>query len=435
MSTSTSKMQKLSFQWDIRDFDYCDLVKDESFNSPKFSIPDSTFKSEWKLRMYPAGTRELEVRDNLTLLLLRLDSGETLNVKHSISLLNRNGTRMYTENCSALCQRSGYTNPIENQMISANIIEIKANVRTFLDDCVLSVLCEMEIYEETDEIQNAEAEKHTQLYATSSVIKSMNKPSRFDAENSQRTTAYLPYGKLCLCFQGITKLVNTISYLYFEIIDTEHLEITEVPITIILKEKSHKCTIKRSLNKMLYVGTTEISVALSTRCMLESPLDATAINLTSIIRKVRGDYRKMFNKSEFGDLSIVVGEKTLRVHKDILSSRCPVFAAMFSNEWKEKTAQSISIPEFDYKTIMALIEYIYCGGGDEEDSVENAADPLEVLKVAHMYQLDDLKGKCELRLCKNLEKSTVSRFIVLAETYDLPTLRCAAFLYMTNNKI
>lgn len=46
---------------------------------------------------------------------------------------------------------------------------------------------------------------------------------------------------------------------------------------------------------------------------------------------------------------------------------------MFRHQWRERTTQSVTIGHFDYETIRAMIEYIYYGGGDEQDN-----DPVEL---------------------------------------------------------
>lgn len=73
-------MQKLSFQWDIKNSHDCDLVPNEFFDSPRFFTSDSVLKSDWKLRLYPAGYEEeieqngakIGKKNNLSILLLVL---------------------------------------------------------------------------------------------------------------------------------------------------------------------------------------------------------------------------------------------------------------------------------------------------------------------------------------------------------------------------
>lgn len=108
LQTAIMSNCKLSFQWDIKNFDDCDLDFDEFFESPRFSTSDPAFMSDWKLRLYPAGltvlteaddgTQKEEKQENLSLLLRKLDSGPDFHIRFSISILNRNLSRILTTN-------------------------------------------------------------------------------------------------------------------------------------------------------------------------------------------------------------------------------------------------------------------------------------------------------------------------------------------------
>lgn len=125
---------------------------------------------------------------------------------------------------------------------------------------------------------------------------------------------------------------------------------------------------------------------------------------------------------EGGIIFISVDGETVRAHKDVLSNRCPVFASMFNQEWCENTTQTVTIKDFDFKTIMAMIEFIYFSGRDDNYG-EEETDPAELLKAAHMYKLDDLKNKCEQRI------NNVDGYIELAYVYHLPNLKIETFVF------
>lgn len=142
-------IQKLSFQWDIKNFDDCDLVSNEFFDSPRFFTADPTLKSEWKLRLYPAGFKvqtqqngeQIEEKSkNLFLFLLRLDSGSSFHTHHSISFLNRNGSQIITKNRFKLCVPSKFTDSTEKILSAENNIEIFRNAYRYTDGGVLSVV-------------------------------------------------------------------------------------------------------------------------------------------------------------------------------------------------------------------------------------------------------------------------------------------------------
>lgn len=412
-------MQKLSFQWNIMNVDDCDLADNEFFDSSRFFISDLTFKSDWKLRLFPTSAAD---QKELRLELLRLDGGSAFPVKYSISILNRAGSRIETKSCDA-------SKFLVNSFFPFVVFE--KNKLAYMDIGMLSILCEIEIGQKSDETEGLVPEKHSQFLGTSYVVKNKYKESDLRLTVDENQNFFLPYGNLVVCLKGKISKNNEI---FLKKIGHVHPEIEYVPLTI-FDTKNRKTTCK--INSVEYC-TVRLSeelkslVKISTRCMVESPLDASPItDLTSFMRKLQLDFRNMFSQSEFGDIAIHVGGKTIRVHKDVLSNRCPVFAAMFSLEWREQATQTVTITDFDYTTILAMIEFIYFGGRDD-DVGEEAVDPAKLLKAAHQYQLDQLILKCEQIMCQRLENNYIDDWVALAYIYDLPNLKSKLFACMSN---
>lgn len=427
---------KLSFQWDIKNFDDCDLVFDEFFESPRFSTTDHpAFKSDWKLRLYPAGltvlvesgdgTQKEERQEHLSLLLRKLDSGPDFHIKFSISILNRNLNRILSTNCLKARVTSKFTCPTEKIKEATETVEIDNYTERFLDDGTLSILCEIMMFEKHDDAK-LEAIKHLQMRGISWVIN--NEDSTIDLQLTGRPQRFfLPYGKLVIHFE-ITK--DPSGYICFHIIDKLYSELN-VHGKFLYKTKTDNWKLSKNAG-ITYKsdGYSEGQILrISTRCVVESFANALPSDLTPNIQKMQSDYRSMFMQPDFGDITIVVGKKNLRAHKDILSGRCPVFAAMFSQEWKEQKTQVVTIQDFDFETVLSMIEYIYFGGSDEYD---DTVDIVDLLNAAKMYQLDHLKSKCEQHLITSLNKEDIFNLIAISDTYDLPKLMIEAVAFLMN---
>lgn len=433
-------IQKLSFQWDIKNFDECDLVSSEFVHSPTFSINELTFKSDWTLRLYPAGFDfEFynilgEIRENLTILLLRIDSGIVYHTKHSISFLDRTGCRTQTKHCSEICESSQSTTPEEILKLK-NIVEIDGNALKLLDGGLLTIMCEMEIFENIDETELLVPDNRIQMRGISWFTSNSHEPIVVNLVENASSIFFLSYGNIFVRFQcGIEVDEYHEQRATFQIIDTVHTNIKKVPITIINNNNSTSTwNISIKPTPTVPFKKAKTSLQISSRCKMESKPYVVPIDLTSLRRKMQLDYRKMFSHSEGGDVTIAVDGKSLRVHKNILSNRCPVFATMFAqDQWIEQATQTVTIKEFDYNTILAMIEFIYFGGSDDW---YEAVDPTNLLAAAHMYQLDDLRNKCEQRLCGTLETDNVFSNLALAETYELLNLKREEFDFITNNQI
>lgn len=440
MADTTLAMQKISFQWDITNFDHCDHIINEFFESPQFFTKDLKFKSIWKLRLYPAGfmlegnnKTIKKITNNISLLLLRADSeGSTFCTKHSISFLNRNGERIKTERSADLCEYAKMTESNKAMLKAANIIEIKNYTQRLLDDGVLSLLCELEIYD-PNKPDSAVPEKHLKMHGSSLVIRN-DQHVDLNLIPGHSLNFYLPYGNsvvgLTCYFSADTCDVS------FRINDDALRNIKHVPITLIADTMRTTWNLIRSAIPQ-HTGrciNSDSSLKISARCMVDStPNDASPNYSLQSVNKIRSDYRNMLSTQyDFGDISIVVNNKVIRAHQDILRNRCSYFAAMFNQEWRESYTKTVNITHFDYKTILALIEFIYYGGSYDENE-EGSADPVELLKAAHMYLMQDLKNKCEQRLCHSLDKDNVFKYFALSENYDLPKLNSKARAFVSNS--
>ncbi|GBM17196.1 hypothetical protein AVEN_52107-1, partial [Araneus ventricosus] len=102
---------------------------------------------------------------------------------------------------------------------------------------------------------------------------------------------------------------------------------------------------------------------------------------------LRAALRYLHREATLSDVSLRVGTKLHPVHKNILSSRSPVFKTIFS---KDMECNIIEIHEMDENTLYRLLQYMYTGTV-EDLQIENA---LDLFKAAANYQLFDLKDKC-----------------------------------------
>ncbi|KXT01705.1 hypothetical protein AC578_2797 [Pseudocercospora eumusae] len=67
---------------------------------------------------------------------------------------------------------------------------------------------------------------------------------------------------------------------------------------------------------------------------------------------------KLFESGEWSDFQIATPTKTFKVHRNIVSSACPFFAAACKRDWKEGSIGTIALPE-DEKVIYCLVRYMY----------------------------------------------------------------------------
>ncbi|GMT02381.1 hypothetical protein PENTCL1PPCAC_24555 [Pristionchus entomophagus] len=65
--------------------------------------------------------------------------------------------------------------------------------------------------------------------------------------------------------------------------------------------------------------------------------------------------------NESGNVTLVIGDKKLRVSKDILAVHSSVFAAMFFGDFAEKGKEEIKLKDVVYEEFLYLLHVIYLG--------------------------------------------------------------------------
>lgn len=118
------------------------------------------------------------------------------------------------------------------------------------------------------------------------------------------------------------------------------------------------------------------------------------------------------------NLVLVVEGRKFHVHRDVLIVCSPVFEAMLSSDFKEKSALEIPLPEKKAEEIEQLLKAIY---PDREFSItkENC---FFLLTLSFEYQIDVLTASCETFICTWVLYMTADEameLIILSQKYPL----------------
>ncbi|KAL2724425.1 hypothetical protein V1478_008938 [Vespula squamosa] len=135
------------------------------------------------------------------------------------------------------------------------------------------------------------------------------------------------------------------------------------------------------------------------------------------------------------DVKINVGNKEFLAHKSILS-RSPVFAAMFSHEMLENKKNVVDIKEVDPNVFEILLKFLYLGEIDEIKITESTNDLLlDLMKVADIYQMEDLKSKLADVAARSINVSNVVNHLILADKYNISDLKKSSMLFIQKNHV
>lgn len=126
----------------------------------------------------------------------------------------------------------------------------------------------------------------------------------------------------------------------------------------------------------------------------------------------------LLHDEKFADVVIVVGEREIKAHKNILAVRSPVFAAMFDSDMEESAQNRVTITDLDYEVVEQMLRYMYTG---QAPKLKSMADQL--LVAADKYSLDSLRVMCEQTLCATLSVDTAVKLLALADLYNADQLK------------
>ncbi|KAJ8675454.1 hypothetical protein QAD02_011240 [Eretmocerus hayati] len=130
------------------------------------------------------------------------------------------------------------------------------------------------------------------------------------------------------------------------------------------------------------------------------------------------DFAKLLNTGYLSDVTLVVGKREFPAHKLVLSTRSPVFRAMFGSNMLESVLNRVNIDDVSHDVMNKLLSYLYT------DQVPFIFQSLKGLyAVAEKYQLDGLKLLCSEAIIENLNESNIIEYLILADFYGANELK------------
>uniref|UniRef100_A0A1I8P3T8 BTB domain-containing protein n=1 Tax=Stomoxys calcitrans TaxID=35570 RepID=A0A1I8P3T8_STOCA len=143
------------------------------------------------------------------------------------------------------------------------------------------------------------------------------------------------------------------------------------------------------------------------------------------------DMGKLLQSGKFSDVILAVAGKELKAHKNILSLRSEVFAAMFDYEQlQENTSNRVVIDDMDYDIVSELLTYIYT---NKCPNIEEMA--FDLIFAADKYALKNLKIMCESVLHRNMNLDTAISVLILADRHNSQMLKLKTIHFIKANII
>ena len=114
-------------------------------------------------------------------------------------------------------------------------------------------------------------------------------------------------------------------------------------------------------------------------------------------KTVLSDFAQMLADKAFSDFEIVCQDKSFPCHKAVLAARSEVFKKMLNTDGEEAKKNCLVIKDFENEQVGQLLQFIYTGSLNEEDSIGT-----DLLLLADKYDLPDLVHICEVALARDV---------------------------------
>ncbi|KAI6221910.1 Speckle-type POZ protein B-like protein [Aphelenchoides fujianensis] len=146
------------------------------------------------------------------------------------------------------------------------------------------------------------------------------------------------------------------------------------------------------------------------------------------------DLHQIYEKHEFSDGVLAVGDEEFFISRAVLAARSSVFKAMFTCGLKEATEGRVEIADFSADVVRRLLEYVYTGRISGELDVETA---LSLLEAGNKYDVEGVKNLAQESLVGRIEVENVCELLVHADIYGAELLKqqCISFVALNRSKI
>eukprot|EP01068_Selenidium_serpulae_P017961 Selendium_serpulae@DN6423_c3_g1_i9.p1 len=139
----------------------------------------------------------------------------------------------------------------------------------------------------------------------------------------------------------------------------------------------------------------------------------------------------IFESGNFWDVTIRVDNREMRLHSQILMAQSPVFATMFTSQFKERATRTVEIDDVNFETATHFFKFLYTG----VSSVSSFSESVELFKMAHKYQVVLLENQMVENIKNQISKDNCLEVFVLATTFNCTALRDAALKIAARTKL
>jgi len=172
-----------------------------------------------------------------------------------------------------------------------------------------------------------------------------------------------------------------------------------------------------------WVLTLEYSLTFREFCQEEKPTPKLKKKVAAAFEPVDRE-----RHDKLSDVTVKVGEDSIRCHKIQLAKRSKIFEAMFNHDLEENISGEVEIKDFDFQTVKDFIHFLYDGRMENEASYNTS-----ILGIATKYDVQILKELCEERLSAALDHSNAIECWIASDLYQATNLKKSVLAYIVKH--
>ncbi|UYV64797.1 SPOPL, partial [Cordylochernes scorpioides] len=134
--------------------------------------------------------------------------------------------------------------------------------------------------------------------------------------------------------------------------------------------------------------------------------------------QINQDMEHLLENKLFSDVTLCVDGQEIKAHKNILSARSTVFAAMFDHGMEENLQNRVVIEDLEPQIVRGMLRYIYTGTAPNLHKLAR-----RMLIAADKYDLGQLKAQCEETLRFGLTVENAADLLMLADRHKAEQLK------------
>uniref|UniRef100_A0AC35GAY5 BTB domain-containing protein n=1 Tax=Panagrolaimus sp. PS1159 TaxID=55785 RepID=A0AC35GAY5_9BILA len=134
----------------------------------------------------------------------------------------------------------------------------------------------------------------------------------------------------------------------------------------------------------------------------------------TVIALEKGIVQKGYHQRK--NFTIIVGDKSIKLHKRVLKAASPAFTAMFDSGMKEAVEKNMVITDFEYEVVHAAMKLLYSAS---VPTTFNFEQTLSLLQFADKYAIELIKNLVQDYLITRISSTNVCSLILFTKTIVL----------------